>query len=375
MKPLFSSREEFRSHMRAQGRMPSSEEAKQYLEDQGMDRGGVVRNQKAYELLDRHYHSFCWGVSGGTAQMYSYPTVNGLSPSLADLVKNALLLEAGQPPLFTVDPLTTKSMVRLKKLLASGSAGKLLARWIDAHCVLPERDVVPAIVEWLARAAAGEPSHVMTVVCPDYAVDAQGRYTFQQLNGGIGLVAQRALQLLPEFWQMLRECGIDTRMIVAIGDDEADDERIRAGVSETRESFRAKMRASQQALAQQFPKHIPVETPFMTEMNPALWQESLRKANELAQSRFFYGPLRISGRKRRQHMESRASLYRRWYGLRADVPQLFAHQAASYMASGQLVASTSNCLYIGCDSPAMTMCMHGLSESPLPVLSTHGAQY
>lgn len=377
----FRTREDWQSYMLDAGRYPAGATAEEYLLQMGMTRkeqsfqGAKPRHLEAYRFLQHHYPHFEWKVlPNGSVSITRYPTVNGVTPSLADLVANIKRQQEGQPPLFTVDVLSYKGQKRLAPLVRDGGLAQELAKVIDNRCVLPEFQVVPAITRWCANAVATGNATIMTVVCPDYEV-VNGRYTFKSLRYGIGLVAQRAVELFPILLSVLKAHNITANFVVAMGDDEADDPTIVNGMGETRESFRAKMRISQARLQEAFPAEMNVQTPFLTEMNTDLWHAGLREAEHAAQRGQFFGPLRIDGAKREWLIASRRSLYTRWYGPHVNVAQKFAEQAVSYMASGQVVQRLPNCLYIGFDSPAMALCMHGLARQPLPVLSVRSADY
>lgn len=381
----FHSREEYHQWLQDQGRRPGGTESNAYLLHAGLrlpafeawgSRSAEPRNVAAYRLIQQHYPGFRWGYDAdGNLQLFGYPTINGVTPSLADLVENIRRIGEGKEALLELDRLPSKATRRLLPVIHScDGAGLALADFIHQQCELPRYEVSQAVSQWLQRAARGVPSTVLTIVCPDYAVDEAGRYTFDRLNDGVGLVAQRAVNLLPQLWSIAQKSGWDLNVVVAIADDEADDPKIVSGVNETREAFLAKLIRSQNALRAALPAEMRLETPFSTKVNPSVWQDALTEAEAKAAASQFFGPLSDKVDLERI-LCARRPLYQRWYGDDVNVRATFAHQAISYMASGKLVQALPNCLFIGFDAPVMATCMHALSRVPLPILSARAVDY
>lgn len=384
---LFPTRQAWREHMISIGRIPSGEAARAFLQSQKLRRiqedmpEGILRHEAALELLQQHYPGFDYRVEAGIVVYDNYPTVNGHEPTIADLVANALRISIGQPPLLHLDPFPPKILKRVRPLLSLGEAGKAFARFLVQHCILPNPQVMPAMVEWLRRALAGEESTFFTVVCPDYSYRMTGdpqrpyEYTFSGIGTGVGLVAQRIVALLPEFWEFCTTYNISMRFIVAIGDDEADSEETLHRVEETRESFLQKLRLSQNAFAQALPSTMPLSTPFVTEVDVHLWRATLLQAVASARQGALTGVYTFTAQEQQRTELARASLYKRWYGEQVNVRQCLVEQAPSYMTSGCLLDHLPNAIYLGGDSAAMAPFVQGLGTRIRPVVYLRSREY
>ncbi len=103
--------------------------------------------------------------------------------------------------------------------------GELLYR---LKMILPDERTAALIAAAIKRATEEDPLVLAGAFCPDYAYETTGdpnlpyRYTFDGLGTGIGLVAQQFARVIPPLAAFLREHGIPHRIVLGIGDFEAD---------------------------------------------------------------------------------------------------------------------------------------------------------
>ncbi len=271
-------------------------------------------------------------------------------------------------PVELVDQAQPEERHRMQDILDLGSAGEdLIAVLREMHTARLPKEIVPAVAHWLRRALAGETTTVFTAVCPDYAVDGMGHYTFEELRTGVGVVAKRALGALDPLWKFCQRQGISITFVAAIGDFEADDENTCHRMGITRNEFLNRLRASQEAFRQEAPNGLPLETPFITELGD--WSATLCAAQEAISQGKLAGTLRLSEEDIEEICASRRSLYQRWFGADVDVRKILFAQAPSYMALATIaVEAYQNTLILGADAPVMGVFMQGLSDVTRPVV-------
>ncbi|GEM_PF-5680285 len=273
-------------------------------------------------------------------------------------------------PVEEVDQSQPVARSRLQDILDLGAPGEaLIATFRAMKTARFPRQIGTAVADWLRRAIAGEPSSIFAAVCPDYAVDGLGRYTFEDLQSGVGLVAQRILRSLNPLSDYCQGHGLPVTFVIAIGDFEADNEVTCRKMGITRDEFLERLRASQEAFRSAAPAGLRLETPFATELGD--WHGTLALARtEAAQGRMT-GAFSISDDDLAEICEARGSLYRRWFGEDVDVRQVLMAQAPEYMTLGTLAATACpNPLILGGDSPAMAAFWQGLGDTVRPAIST-----
>lgn len=366
------------------------------LEELGLRKDGTwPRYQPAYDLIARRFAGFGWtGSPGGGrswVQFEHYPTVDSLRPSLADLSIESLrsAVAPHAPPHITVDFFASNIQPRVAPLLRNGDGydmtlGANLARTlVDLPISFPPLRVMEAVRHWWTKAHAGHPSTIVTPVCPDYATRETDdplcprAYTFDGLGDGIGYVAERALAALPKLWAFFQTLAPvpDIRFVVAIGDEEADSAENCARVHVTRDEFRERLRRSQQAFMHACPPGMPVETPFITELDRARWEALLCSARSAVALRD-YGPFGLTEDDLAILAAARRPLYARWYGEGVDARAILDRQAPEYMAATELFCERyPNVLVLGADATAMAPFAQGLGQAIKPVLYLRHVAY
>lgn len=380
---------------RIRGREPT----KAALEALGLvDRTTWPRNLPAYEVIARSFPGFDWRRGEWDGRVWvtftEYPTVEGETPSLADLSVESLRTTVApeSPPHIHVDLLAPGIQRRLRPLLEMRCAddarqrdprGAAFARaLVDLGIAYPPLQVVDAIRVWWERVLAGEPATVVVAVCPDYATretDDPMRpvaYTFDGLLSGIGHVARRALGALPTLWECFRMSGAGhVQFVVAMADCESDvaENCRRVGVS--RDEFLVRLRESQQAFAAACPPGMSVATPLLTELDRATWDDLLARARAAVAARQ-YGPLGLTEDDIGIITRARRSLYERWYGGVVDARAVLDGQVPEYLAAGDLLRQCfPNALMLGTDAITMSPFAQGLGTEIQPVLYLRGVEY
>lgn len=349
------------------------------------------RHQKAFEAIARRFREigFSWeqttssrmvdkkdahGVrTGGKVEVEStqirfrnYPLLRGEFPTLAELLEL-------DPSVF--DQFAPRIQRHIQPLINMGPAGRAFAdTLVRLPISLAPVEVMEAVKIWLGRAIAGEPSTIFSPVCPDYEVGPDGRYTFNTLRDGVGLVAKRVQMALPALWSFCKTHNLPVKFVVAMGDSEAENPANCARVGLTHDEFVARLRGSQQAFRDSTDSGIPLEVPMVTETGS--WHETIARARAAAAEGFLTGALTLETGDFEAICDARASLYQRWYGGEVDVPTLLRAQAPEYMAMGTMASDRyPNTLILGGDAPAMAPFFQGLGTRVRPVLYLRGIRY
>lgn len=328
---------------------------------------GSAQAEPAYREIARRFPGFSWSYDErGNVRFQGYPRVGGHEPTLAEL----LVIDPSK-----VDCWTPKIQRRMQPLIDSGPAGLDLAKvMVRLSVSRPPDAVMGAVIAWLQRALQGESSTIFSTVCPDYAVDAHGRYTFEGLNSGVGVVAKRLQVALPVLWHFCNDHGLPVTFVVAMGDSEADNPDNCRRVGLTRTEFIARLEQSQAAFRASMNPELPLKTPMASQIGS--WLQVVAQAREAAASGRFSGVLHIPADAWDKICAARRSLFTRWYGAGVDASAILRAQAPEYMAMGTLATEHfPNTLILGADTPAMAAFWQGLSFRVRPVLYLQDVQY
>ncbi len=370
-------------------RIPGKRPSQLVLEDLGLRANRhFPRYEPAYEVIKDGFPDFEWETheKSDGRRYVTYGCDPNPNVSLAERVLESYrkrLAEDGED-LFSqriaLNSFPVNVQKRVKPLLRDEN-GKMFARILveEVGISYPPMQVMEEVAGWLYKALYGEPSTIITPVCPDYETRNTGdplrprEYTFANLGSDVGYVAQRALRALPKVYDFFRNRNVDVRFIVAIGDFEAQSEETCCRVGVSYDEFIRRLRQSQYAFAQSC-NGLPVETPLVTEIDPYLWKESVVEARDSV-SRGDYGALDLTEDDIDTIASARSSLYRRWYGDDVDCTNILLKQAPEYMAMGKVSDKFPNCLILGADSVAMSPFLQGLSESIRPVIYLRNINY
>ncbi|MCW1929698.1 MAG: hypothetical protein KIH62_000090 [Candidatus Kerfeldbacteria bacterium] len=372
------------------GLIPGGEESQKWLAENGFrDVDGKPNARKAWEFVENKLQiKWSWdGGKEGKGDHYIawdyYPRILGpqaqmMQPSLADLVRHC----RGDITLKFVPHTRDEHERHMLPLLVQGDAGKLFSELIRDHGHKPPKGrVLNAVSSWLERASAAEESTVHFFVCPDWET-CDGRYTFDSLGEGIGLVAHRALGILPKFFRFTQEAGLpNVRFKVAIGDFEGDSVSAcqRIGIDAT--EFRRRCRLSQQAFQAELERRCPqmlssCTFPFATELagGQGRWGAILDCARQCVGDGL-ENAMRLTPKEVDEIVNARRSLYERWYGEGCDSRAILTGQLPEYGAMGLVARDSTNPLIVGVDHAVMA---HGFQiggEEPLAVVYLRHSDY
>lgn len=283
-------------------------------------------------------------------------------------------LVASKPPHRRVDPVA-RSLRELRKIDHGEVFGEILQ---TLKVRVSFRDLVP-LCAWLSRVSEGSPGTIVSVVCPDYATESdshRGRivYTFDGLGEGVGLVAARALEAYKTLWDFFRKRLSTVRFIIAMADQEAESKVNCNRVGLSRAEFIARMRKSQQALAELAPTDIQLETPFLTEIHPQEWTEAMENARLLLND-----TAAVREKDIRRAVSERRRLYHRWAGRILNEEELrraVLSQVPEYAAVGSYLQRVLPDVFVlGADDPATGPFVKLLTGPTLPLLYLERPRY
>ena len=337
-------------------RIPSGMLNHAFLQDAGLvDESCVVKYEPAYRLISEHIPGFSWDINHFTdgrspvVKFTSHPKINGLFPSLADLVRHArgdIVLQ--------FDSLPKKVERVFRPVISLGKVGHDFVRlFTDMGVSLPvSPDFTLPIARWLDCVSRGVPSSIFFCVCPDYA-HKDGKYTFESLGNDVGLVARRAQKIIPQLHAFFAQRDIHMSFVVAIADFEARNDATCKKVGLTEEAFYDKLRESQHCLRDGIPNDITVETPFATELGP--WDAHMTEGKQRVAAGDISGAFNASSDVLEYIVTSRTPLVKRWHGDSVDVRASVLSQAVDYFAVARLTDTLNNALIIGTESPVMSV--------------------
>lgn len=304
------------------------------------------RNLPFLQMVTRKYANFSWHESAGSIH---WPVrVGGVAPSLLTLLLGLVSEEEFDPIASEPDdPLA----VRLRSVLR------------ETEIVAPEPEVFADVLAWIRRGQAGQPLTIVSPVCPDYEVEdgtvAKHRFTFRGLGSTAGLTARRIFATFAPLGGFLREeLGLEVRHIVCPGDFEGLSDEVNARMEIDRAEFMARLELGRQDIEATSP--APVESRFFTDLcgGQAAWARIHRAilddfgTGELAAIRDLPWVRRLT--------QSRAELYRRWYGDAARSADFILskvlEQGAEYYAMGKIIREMSGYadpLVLGADDHRM----------------------
>jgi len=352
--------------------------------------GSWPRNKTAYKIIQESFPDFSWEehISEDGRRYVVFINPPSYRSSLAEMTLEAIrrIFQAsgfcsGFSQRIEIESFTPRVKDKVEPLILRGEQGLEFAKLITSLPIsLPSIEVMEAVGNWFERALSGEKCTILSPVCPDYATRETNDqscpriYTFDGLGSGIGYVAQRALFVLPFLWEFFKEKKVDVEFVVAIADFEGDSDETCQRVGITREEFYSRLRKSQEAFKKACPSDMPVKTPFFTEINPDLWQESFSLAKKAVRAGDF-GALCLNDEDIGIIAQSRISLYRRWYGDNVDAEEILLRQAPEYMAMGRVSDSLPGSMILGADAVSMAHFMQGLTDTARPVMYMKNINY
>jgi hypothetical protein len=137
----------------------------------------------------------------------------------------------------------SKKSAMLTKHLGNLAGDDLSQTLLDASLIFPRKAEIAKLAEIIQRGFRGEEINLLGVFCPDYSYETTGnpsvpyRYTFEDVSGGVGLVAQQFLRVLPHLVKFFDRHGLKYRIKIGIADIEAESEEILKRVKKDKEEF------------------------------------------------------------------------------------------------------------------------------------------
>lgn len=353
---------------------------------------GLPRNWLVYRLLELHFRDVFLSARytgtthiGGAAsrgnpphrRLIHFDTVP-LDVSGQPLAVHKIY-QGTEPAKFTSEVL--KAAVHLRKDLGEEVGVELAGFLFNQKMLLPPKSMAQLLAKVLVAGKAGEQITVVGAFCPDYAYEATGnpqipyRYTFDGLGEGVGLVAQQFARIVPGFSAFLSSLGIRHRIILAIGDFEADSEAVLKRVGVNRPEFVRRCQASLDAFQASVPPGLPLTLElFAAARGGTRFREYANEAtarmmqNDFGLMGAVYPDLKETiDRIPRQY----GTFYRRWYGRdlgEEEVKAIVFGQGGEYSAMSRIYAEDygENIIVLAGDRPEMHR--FGALYRVLPVL-------
>jgi hypothetical protein len=271
-----------------------------------------------------------------------------------------------------------RQLGKVRKITPFGEA--FVETLIELRPLLTYDNVKP-LAPWFERVVRCEESCVVTMVCPTYKTVREETskeviYTFDGLEDGIGIVAQRALPAHIALWKFFRDCGLGMRFILVMADNEADSAANLERVGVSREEFLKRVRANQHNTKAASPIEMPLETPLLSEVAGAYWSAALeagkKRAHEIEDGGKMAGPFRGA-------LQQRGKLYERWAGRPlqgAEKHAMLYNQIAEYGAVGRCVGTVfPNPFFLAADDPIMAPFVAAGGGPDLPLIYLERPRY
>lgn len=239
---------------------------------------------------------------------------------------------------------------------------------IGCKMEIPPAKMARQLARVIGASSCGYPLTLVGAFCPDYAYEETRdphlpyRYTFEGVGDGVGLVAQQFVRIVPAISAFFREHGVKHRIVLGIGDFEADSEEVLRQVCLSRSEFLSRCQRSLDKFAMAMPRGLPLELEMFGEQRS---QGRLRKYAKQAVTAMLNGQFgrmaelhdglgeilaRIPGQYR--------TFYERWYGrpmADLEVNQIVYQQGAEYAAVARIYQEDfgENIVMLAGDRPEM----------------------
>lgn len=161
-------------------------------------------------------------------------------------------------------PAIRRAAQTLRSSLGDENGTKLAQVLFACKMVIPFPKMARLLAKAIHTGQHGGEVVLTGAFCPDYAYEETGnpqlpyRYTFDGLGSGVGLVAQQFVRILPFVHAFLNELGVRHRIVLGIGDFEADSQAVLERVKLNRQEFMARCQGSLDAFRAQVPSEIPM---------------------------------------------------------------------------------------------------------------------
>jgi len=272
---------------------------------------------------------------------------------------------------FGLPPHVRRKAGRMLSELGSEAGVDLFRALKKADCSLPPNQELASLCAALNRGLRGEEVLLTGVFCPDYAyretpeASVPYQYTFDNVGGGVGLVALQIERILPALIEYLKRYGIPYRVVLAIADFEANDPLILTRVGKTRDQFLALCEESLRAFQSALPG-VPMELKmFERDLADGRLQRYEAEALTRMEAGDFGAIHCRTGKSVQRDVDflaaDRRSFYEKWFGHRmteVEAYNLLLKQGAEYAACGRIlleIAQGKPAIKVAGDSPRMQL--------------------
>lgn len=239
----------------------------------------------------------------------------------------------------------------------------------DLQMILPDHFTATLLRGVLEKGMSGEEVVIAGAFCPDYAYEETEdpnlpyRYTFDGLGAGVGLVAQQFARVIPPLSRFLTGMGVRHRIVLGIGDFEADSSLILAQVGCDHDEFVRRCKQSLKAFeALPGVSGLPLTLelsgvdrckgrlrPYAQEATECMLQGNFGRMVEV-----FRGPEQVVD----QIVRDNGTFYQRWFsGISdADIRRKVLEQGGEYAALSRIYAEdfgADRTIVISGDRPMM----------------------
>ncbi|WP_253450930.1 hypothetical protein [Halomonas sp. Y3] len=324
-----------------------------YQEPSDMDEGSP-RYLPFYRYIKTKFPEFGWKVMMRNEKpmvILDLPYIDHREPSLLKLLISAMNGNTETTPALAI------RYPRLSEL-PTGLVADIELVFKDLSVSYCAKHFIDAFTQSIQAGLNGKEVTLVSPVCPDYGYEKKEgkyRYTFEELGDGIGLVAQRVVRALPKLMEVLVRHGIKTNVAVAAGDFEGFDSATLQRVSETHETFRAKIVSSQSRILKALggnAESIMISDEVGGEKS---WERLVNEAKGRLKEGD-YGSIEIGDVNIHEILDSRIPLYREWHvgKDRNQLLDILLQQAAEYSVMGKLFSERwGNPIVIGADHNMM----------------------
>lgn len=350
------------------------------------------RNLLVYRLLELHFPDLFQIRVTGTIHMGGNPSrgnppqrrlvwfdrklVNGKGDQMA-----AYKVYQGEMPLqFSAH--VVRAAGSLRDALGEELGLQLAELLFNIKVLIPPMRIAQLLADVITAGQKGKEIVLVGAFCPDYAYEPTGnphvpyRYTFDGVGFGVGLVAQQFARIVPSLCTFLEELGIKHRVVLGIGDFEADSQAVLDRVGLSRQEFINRCRMSLAAFRRQVPANVPIKLELCGEQRSngrlrpyaALASRNMQAGNLGRMLDVYSEAHEIVARIPEQYR----TFYGRWQGRHmddAEIRQLVLAQGGEYAAMARIYFEDfgPNVIMLSGDRPEMH-CFGAFYIDAMPVL-------
>lgn len=274
----------------------------------------------------------------------------------------------GVKPSDIIDQRIKEKSLPLRNALGE-EMGRTLGELLYAlKMILPDERTAVLTAAAIRRATEEHPLVLAGAFCPDYAYEETGdpnlpyRYTFDGLQTGIGLVAQQFARVIPSLSAFLSTYEIPHRVVLGIGDFEADSHAVLQRVGCDYAEFVRRCSASLEAFRSAVGEGLPLELELC---DTDRCRGRLRPYAKEAMERMLQGDF---GRMREMYpdpedivrdiIKDNGTFYKRWFGpgtTDEQVREIVLAQGGEYAALARIYREDfgENVVVISGDRPMM----------------------